>query len=173
MDLSQFAAHLGFPNNEALMEASQHFFTQGDVDWWVTRLPDGRWAAWDDAELAPDRVEFCDTYEEAVRHHRAGIAALYVGRDGAYSYHGKYGLLVVDAASQRILEDMLDRDALGAVPERYRELIAALFGGDVADLFPPRPGKDEDWAGEPTDSGYRALGTDWDFQLDRDGAFFA
>jgi len=52
------------------MQASESVVREGDIDWYVTALPDGRWAAWDDAELSLDRVEFFDTREEAAEFHR-------------------------------------------------------------------------------------------------------
>ena len=40
---------------------------EGDIDWVIVRLPDGRWAATDDAEVSPDRVELFPTREAAIR----------------------------------------------------------------------------------------------------------
>jgi len=65
----EFAAAMGFANYEALIAASESVVQQGDVDWFVTQLPDGRWAAWDDAELALDRVAYFETREAAVQYH--------------------------------------------------------------------------------------------------------
>jgi len=65
----EFAAAMGFADYEALMGASESVVQQGDVDWYVTALPDGRWAAWDDVELTMDRVEFFPTREAAVQYH--------------------------------------------------------------------------------------------------------
>ena len=70
MDELEFAEALGFESYEKLIQASESVVTEGDVDWYVTQLPDGRWAAWDDAELATDRVAYFDTREEAIRYHR-------------------------------------------------------------------------------------------------------
>lgn len=66
----EFARALGFDSYEALGRASETVVTEGDIDWNVTQLPDGRWAAWDDVELATDRVAYFDTREEAVEYHR-------------------------------------------------------------------------------------------------------
>jgi len=41
---------------------------EGDVTWFLVRLSDGRWAATDDAEIAPDRVEVYATREEAEKY---------------------------------------------------------------------------------------------------------
>jgi len=65
----EFAAAMGFADYEALMAASESVVQQGDVDWYVTALPDGRWVAWDDAELSPDRVAYFATREAAVQYH--------------------------------------------------------------------------------------------------------
>ena len=70
-----FAKVLGFDSWSDLMNASEHIVSEGDIDWWISRLPDGRWAAWDDAELAADRVHYADTREEAIEFHRAGFEA--------------------------------------------------------------------------------------------------
>lgn len=40
---------------------------EGDIDWAVIRLPGGRYAATDDAEVAPDRVAFFPSYDAAIR----------------------------------------------------------------------------------------------------------
>lgn len=66
-----FAMALGFDDYEALCQASESIVSEGDVDWFVTRLPDGRWAAWEDAELSLDRVEYFDTREEAIEFHQS------------------------------------------------------------------------------------------------------
>ena len=66
-----FAKAFGFDDYEALCQASESIVSEGDVDWFVTRLPDGRWAAWDDSELALDRVRFFETREAAVEYHLA------------------------------------------------------------------------------------------------------
>jgi len=66
----EFAHSLGFASYEQLVQASEVVVTEGDVDWYVTPLADGRWAAWDDAEIALDRVAYFGTREEALRYHR-------------------------------------------------------------------------------------------------------
>ena len=73
----EFAAAMGFADYEALIAASESVVQQGDVDWYVTQLPDGRWAAWDDAELALDRVAYFDTREEAEAFHVNAYADKY------------------------------------------------------------------------------------------------
>jgi len=65
----EFAAAMGFADYEALIAASESVVQQGDVDWYVTQLPDGRWAAWDESELSLDRVAYFATREAAVQHH--------------------------------------------------------------------------------------------------------
>lgn len=71
MGALEFAEALGFGTFEDLMEASEAVIREGDIDWYVTKLPDGRWAAWDDAELSLDRVEYFDTREEAAEFHQS------------------------------------------------------------------------------------------------------
>lgn len=64
-DKNKFAQALGFNDWDALMDASVDSFDEGVYTWFLTQLPDGRWAIWDDAELAEDRVSFFATREEA------------------------------------------------------------------------------------------------------------
>lgn len=62
----EFARTLGYATYDDLMAASEEVAIEGDVSWYITRLPDGRWAAWDDGELATDRVEVRATRDEAL-----------------------------------------------------------------------------------------------------------
>ena len=65
----EFAEALGFDSYEDLLEASEVVVREGDIYWYVTCLPGGRWAAWDDGEwLSLDRVEFFLTREAAVQY---------------------------------------------------------------------------------------------------------
>ncbi len=77
MTEQEFAEFLGFDSYESLMEASESIVREGDIDWFITALPDGRWAAWDDAELELDRVEFFTTREEAEAFHLDAYADKY------------------------------------------------------------------------------------------------
>jgi len=65
----EFAEALGFETYEQLIAASEVVASEGDVDWYVTPLADERWAAWDDAEFAMDRVAYFDTRDAAVQYH--------------------------------------------------------------------------------------------------------
>src|SRR5690606_1313783 len=65
----EFAQSLGFVSYEALVSASDVIVALGDETCYVTRLHDGRWVAWDDAELALDRVAYFTTREAAIVHH--------------------------------------------------------------------------------------------------------
>jgi len=69
LDDEEFAEALGFASYEALVAASEHVRSQGDVDLWVTCLPGDRWAAWDDAELSLDRVAFFASRRDALAYH--------------------------------------------------------------------------------------------------------
>lgn len=76
LSMKEFAQHLGFVSERVLLEdASEIAVVEGDIHWYITRLPDGRYAAWDDAELSLDRVAYFATREEAVNFHRAGFDA--------------------------------------------------------------------------------------------------
>lgn len=68
-----FAQFLGFPDSEALGRASEEIIREGDVSWYVTRLQDGRWVAWDDAELTLDRIACFRTRDDAVRYQKGGV----------------------------------------------------------------------------------------------------
>jgi len=50
---------------------------EGDIDWVVVRLPDGRWAATDDAEVAVDRVAIFGTRVEALDFRWVGWRAVH------------------------------------------------------------------------------------------------
>lgn len=65
----KFAAHLGFDNMEQLIQASEPIIYCGDATWYVTKLPNGGWAAWDDSELAADRVSFFGSRQDAINYH--------------------------------------------------------------------------------------------------------
>lgn len=82
LSMKEFAQHLGFVSESVLIEvASEVVVDEGDITWYITRLPDGRWAAWDDAELSLDRVSYFATREEAVTFHRAGFEAAELPED--------------------------------------------------------------------------------------------
>src|SRR5690606_28034711 len=73
----EFAQAQGFDSYEALGAASEVIVSENDVDWFITQLPDGRWAAWDDSELSLDRVAYFDTREEAKAFHLDASAERY------------------------------------------------------------------------------------------------
>lgn len=76
LTMEEFAQHLGFATESVLLEdASEIAVVEGDIHWYITRLPDGRWAAWDDAEISLNRVKYFDTRQEAVEFHRKGFEA--------------------------------------------------------------------------------------------------
>src|SRR5690606_14203978 len=72
-----FAEALGFASYEDLVEESEVIFREGDIYWYVTCLPGGRWAAWDDAEISLDRVMYFNTRGEAVVFHLSAYAEKY------------------------------------------------------------------------------------------------
>lgn len=76
LTMENFAKELGFASEAVLLEdASEVVVEEGDIHWYITRLPDGRWAAWDDAEISLNRVKYFDTRQEAVAFHRTGFEA--------------------------------------------------------------------------------------------------
>ena len=74
MTQDQFAQMLGFADYEKLIQESEPVIREGDVTWYVTKLPDGRWAAWDEWELAEDRVMRLPTRGEAIAFHLGAFA---------------------------------------------------------------------------------------------------
>lgn len=75
MKKEKFAEALGFGDYIKLLDSSEVVYVEGDVTWYVTKLKGGRWAAWDDAELAIDRVSYCKDKEEALDFQKAGVQA--------------------------------------------------------------------------------------------------
>lgn len=69
MTQNQFAQSLGFSDYERLIHASEVIIQEGEVGWYVTKLPSGQWAAWDEWELAEDRVIRFSTRGEAIAFH--------------------------------------------------------------------------------------------------------
>lgn len=80
-DRETFARHLGYASWDDLLAASEEVAIEGDISWYVTRLPDGRWAAWDDAEIALDRVSLHATRDEAVAYQWDGWMASHEGEE--------------------------------------------------------------------------------------------
>jgi len=76
MTHDRFAQALGYADWAALMQTSEPVISEGDISWYVTHLPDGHWATWDEAELSPDRVMRFASRGEAVAFHLGGYAAL-------------------------------------------------------------------------------------------------
>jgi len=67
--MEEFAKALGFNDYEALIRASESIIKEGDIDWFITQLPNGRWISWDDSELSLDRVMYFNTRGEAIAFH--------------------------------------------------------------------------------------------------------
>lgn len=63
----EFARRLGFADEREMFDSSEILYREGpDIRWWLTRMYDGRYVVWDEAEIAFDRVGWFDT-EEAAR----------------------------------------------------------------------------------------------------------
>lgn len=70
MTPDRFAQHLGYNTYEELMQHSEPaVYPNKDITWYVTRLPNGLWAAWDDSELSPDRVAYLPNRDAAITYH--------------------------------------------------------------------------------------------------------
>lgn len=74
MNHKKFAQNLGFSSYEALVRASEPVIKEGDVNWYVTQLPDGRWASWKDADLSIDMIMHFFTRGEAIAFHLGAFA---------------------------------------------------------------------------------------------------
>jgi len=74
MTRDQFAQMLGFKDYETLIQDSESVIREGDIAWYITKLPCGHWAAWDEWELSVDRVVYFATRSEAVAFHLGGFA---------------------------------------------------------------------------------------------------
>lgn len=75
MKKENFATKLGFENWRKLSEVSTELFLEsGDISWYITELPDGRWAAWDDAEVSINRVQYFYDRHEAEDFQVVGFA---------------------------------------------------------------------------------------------------
>lgn len=75
MRKEKFAEALGFVDYIELLDLSEVVYVEGDVTWYVTPLSDGRWAAWDDAEIEIDRVSYYRDKDEALDYQKVGIQA--------------------------------------------------------------------------------------------------
>jgi len=120
MDELEFAEALGFESYEKLIQASESVVTEGDVDWYVTQLPDGRWAAWDDAELALDRVAYFATREEAIEFHRDAYGCILSLDDFLTQYSGREAVRLPWEKVENLLGGYDDTE------EDDNQLIAAL-----------------------------------------------
>jgi len=67
LDWGEFAQALGYADEQELWDKMEEIYKEGDVSWYIAKLPDGRWITFDDAELALDRVNFFRTKREAKR----------------------------------------------------------------------------------------------------------
>ena len=73
MNRDKFAQTLGFADYEKLIQESEVIINEGEAGWYVTKLPNGQWAAWDEWELAPDRVAFFNSRGQAIAFHLGGF----------------------------------------------------------------------------------------------------
>ena len=73
MSREEFAKLLGYKSYEALIDASEEIFVDGDVSWFITPVDVSgstdsatvKFATWDDAELSQERVDYYDEYWQA------------------------------------------------------------------------------------------------------------
>src|SRR5690606_7841305 len=100
----EFAEALGFDTFEDLMAASESIVQEGDIDWFITALPDGRWAAWDDVELSLDRVEYFDTREEAAEFHQSLNAFARILIEWEHAQRGLRGM----TENERLARELFD-----------------------------------------------------------------
>jgi hypothetical protein len=93
----------------------------------------------------------------------------------------RYGCLVVDFEKGEAIEDSLDRKRIWEDAHEdyvqqqiiYSCILDDLLGDDCVELAPPRPGKNENWAGKATDFGFVAILADGStLKVDAEGAYF-
>lgn len=57
----------GFEDEKAMWDATERAASDGEATWYITRLPDGRWAAWSSERIAADRITYHSSRDEALR----------------------------------------------------------------------------------------------------------
>jgi hypothetical protein len=65
MDKDQFAKAFGFFDYQEMLDHSTTVIQDKDTSWYVSKLPHGKYLAWDNAEIADDRVEVFFSKEDA------------------------------------------------------------------------------------------------------------
>ncbi|GAB6875649.1 hypothetical protein [Thermaerobacter litoralis] len=168
MDLHDaFAQHLGYATWNDLLTASEQVAAEGDVGWYITRLPDGRWAAWDDAETAADRVSLHATRDDAVRYQWSGWENSLDGRPETdrvrwlagvpqgvpsladlFARAAKAGCSLLDAAGTPLTAEHVDELGGTTLPVRiawYDEPEPLVSEGDPPRLHPRWQGTPCNW----------------------------
>lgn len=64
----EFSSLFGYEDYEELVQHSETLYEEDDISWYITQTKGGRWGAWDDAEIAKDRIEWFDTRQGAVQY---------------------------------------------------------------------------------------------------------
>lgn len=65
MNKDHFAKSFGFFDYEEMLDNTTTVFQDQDIAWCISKLPQGKFLTWDNAEIADDRVEVFYTKEEA------------------------------------------------------------------------------------------------------------
>lgn len=65
MNKDHFAKSFGFFDYEEMLDNTTTVFLDQDIAWCISKLPQGEFLTWDNAEIADDRVEVFYTKEEA------------------------------------------------------------------------------------------------------------
>ena len=65
MNRDHFAHTFGFEDYNRMLRNSSIVYEKNDAFWYVTKLPQGKFLAWDSSEIADDRVEVFFTRQEA------------------------------------------------------------------------------------------------------------
>ena len=69
MEEEDFARLFGYKDWGELHEHTETLYREGFLcSWYISLTKDGRWGAWDNAEIAKDRIEWYDTRQEAVKY---------------------------------------------------------------------------------------------------------
>lgn len=68
MNKDHFAKTFGFFDYQEMLDQTTTVARDNDVSWCVSKLPHGKFLAWDNAEIADDRVEVFFSKEEAINY---------------------------------------------------------------------------------------------------------
>ncbi|WP_371377989.1 hypothetical protein [Sporomusa aerivorans] len=63
--MHQYAQNLGFASYTDLLEHSKILYSKANINWYVTRLTEGMWAAWNGLDSLNNNYKSFPSYDEA------------------------------------------------------------------------------------------------------------